>query len=88
MLVLFKTIGLALQHGMPNCARARTRIAFLFQSYSFLETDEHIALLTCNAYWALPVMTGSVECSCTGMLPLSISHSLVTISINTHVSYL
>lgn len=33
----------------------------------------------CKAYWALPVMTGNVECSCTGTLP----HLLVTLSTNT-----
>lgn len=76
---MFKTIRSALQHSMPNCARARTHTAFLFQSYSFLETDKSIAPLTCKACWALPVMTGNVELNCTGMLPLSISHSLVTL---------
>jgi len=77
MLVLFKTIRSALQHGMPYCARARTHTAFLFQSYSFVEA-ESIALLVCKAYWALTVMTGNVKCNCAAMPPFSISHSLVS----------
>lgn len=84
MLLLLKTVRLALQHSLSNCARARTHAASSFKSYLFLETDERIALLTCKAHWALPVMAGNVECNCPGMLSLSISHSLVTVSINTH----